>query len=71
MYQITCQRKDKTLSHSIKHLSKGNRHTDVVLLHRELYLNLNQHIRHGRKLENIGLWSRVHKIPTDVRQKAE
>ena len=71
MSQITCQRKDKTLRHSIKHPSKRKRHTDIVLLQRELYLNLNRHIRHGRVLKNIGLWSRVHKIPTSVRRKAE
>ena len=71
MSQITCQRKDKTLRHSIKHPSKRKRHTDIVLLQRELYLNLNRHIRHGRALKNIGLWSRVHKIPTSVRRKAE
>ena len=55
MSQITNQRKDETLGYSIKHLSKRNRHTDVLLLHRELHLNLNRHIRHGRALKNIGL----------------
>ena len=69
--RFTCQHKDKTLGHSIKHLSKRNRSIDVVLLHSELYLNLNRHTRHGRVLTNIGLGSRVHKIPTGVRQKAE
>ena len=35
---------------------KRNRHTDVVLLHCELHLNLNRHIRHGGALKkNIGL----------------
>ena len=66
MSQIACQRKDKTLD--IKHPSKRNRHTGAVLLHRELYFNLN---RHGRALTNIGFWSRVHKTPTGVRQKTE
>ena len=50
MSQITCQRKDRQLGRTIKHTSKRNRHRDVVLLHRELYLNLNRHIRHGRAL---------------------
>ena len=71
MSQIACQSKNKTLVHSIKHPSKKNGHTDVVLFHHELYLNLNSHIRHGRALKNIELWSRVHKIPTGVRQKTE
>ena len=71
MSHITCQDKDKTLGHSIKHRSKRKRNIDVVLLHPELCLNLNRHIRHGTTLTNIGLWSRVHKIPTGVRQKAE
>ena len=71
MSQITCQHKDKTLGHSLKHPSKRSRHTYVVLLHRKLYLNLNRHIRHCRALTNIVLWSRVHKIATGVRQKAE
>ena len=71
MFQVTYQLKDKTLKHSTKHPSKGNRHTDVVVLHRELHFNLNRHIRHGRALKNIGLWSRVHKIQAGVRQKAE
>ena len=69
--QIACQHKDKTLGHSIKHPLKRNRHTDVVLLHRELHVNLNRHIRHGSALKNVGLLSRVHKISTVVRQKAE
>ena len=71
MSQITCQCKEKLLSHFITHLSKRSRHKDVVLLHRELYLYLNRCILHGRALTNIGLWSRVHKIPAGVRQKAE
>ena len=71
MLQITCQRKHKILGHSIKHPSSGNRHKDVVLLHRELYLNLNRHIRHGRALKNIGFGNHEHKIPTGVRQNAE
>ena len=71
MSQITCQCKDKLLSHFITHPSKRSRHKDVVLLHRELYLYLNRCILHGRALTNIGLWSRVHKIPAGVRQKAE
>ena len=71
MSQITCQCKEKTLGHSIKHPSKSNRNTDVVALHRELHLNLNRDIRHGRALKNVGLWSRAHKIPRGVRQKVE
>ena len=71
MSQVTCQGKDTTLGHSIKHPSKRNMHTVVILLHRELYLNLNRHIQHGRALTNTGLWSSIHKIPTGVRQKAE
>ena len=59
------------LGHSTKYPSKRNRHTDVVLLHRELYLNMNRHIRQGRGLTNIGLWSRVPKISTSVKQKPE
>ena len=70
MSQITCQHEDETLDHSVKHPSQRNRHKDVVLLQRELQLDLNRHIRHGRALKNIGHWSRVHKIPTGVRQKA-
>ena len=50
MPHIKWQREDKTLGQSIKHTLKRNRHVDVVLLHRELYLNLNRHIRHGRAL---------------------
>ena len=34
-------------SPSIKHPSKRHRNTDVVLLHRELHLNLSLHIRHA------------------------
>ena len=71
MSQTTYLSKNKTLGHSIEHSSKRNRHTDVVLLHRKLHLNLNRHIRHGRASKNIGLWSRVHKVPTGVRQKVE
>ena len=71
MSQITSQRKDKTLGHSIKHPSERNRHTVIVLLHRELCLNLNRHIRHGRALTNTGLGSPIHKIPKGVRQQAE
>ena len=70
MSKITCQRKDKTLGHSIKHPSKRNRYMVVVLLHRELYLNLNR-IRHGRALANTGIQSRIHKIPAGVRQRTE
>ena len=42
---------------------------NVVLLHRELYLNLNRQIRQGRALTNIGFWSRIQKILTEVRKK--
>ena len=71
MSRIPCQRKYKKLGHSIKHPSKGNGHTDFVLLQRKLYLALNWHIRHGRALTNVGLWSHVNKIVTGVRQMAE
>ena len=71
MPDITCQHKDNTLGHSMKRPSKRNRHIYVVLLHRELYLHLNRQIRQGRALTGIGLWRRVHKIPTGVSQKAE
>ena len=71
MSQIICQREGMTMGHSVKHPSKWNKHTDIVLLHRDFYLNLNRHIRHGRALTNIGFWSRGHKIPTGVGRKAE
>ena len=38
--------------------SKKDWHMDIVLLHLELGLNFSRHIRHGRVLTNIGLWSR-------------
>ena len=40
---------------------------DVVLLHLELSLNFSRHIRHGRVLTNIGLWSRTYTRNTDWR----
>ena len=63
MSHSTCKQKGKTLGHSTKHPAKRNRRIDVVLLHRERYLNLNRHIRHGRVLTitNTGLWSHVQK----------
>ena len=51
MSQLAYQSKEKTKDHYIRHPSKKNRHTDVVLLHRELHLNLNRHIRNGRALK--------------------
>ena len=50
--------------------SKKDWHMDIVLLHLELSLNFSQHIRHGRVLTNIGLWSRIHEIQIDVSRKA-
>ena len=55
MSPFTCQHKDKTFRHYIKHPSRRNRYTDVVLLHRELYLNLNRHTQQGRASTNIDL----------------
>ena len=63
-FYMPAQRQDKC--HSIKHPSKMNRHIHSVLLHRELHLNLNRHVRHGRVLTNIGLWSRVHRQRRNV-----
>ena len=40
---------------------------DIVLLHLELSLNFSRHIRHGRVLTNIGLWSRIPTRNTDWR----
>ena len=50
--------------------SKKDWHMDVVLLHLELSLNFSRHIRHGRVLTNIGLWSRIHEIQIGVSRKA-
>ena len=71
MPQITCQRNDKILGHSIRNPSKRKRHTGVVSLHGKFYLNLNRHIWTGKTLTNIGLWNRVPKIATGFLQKAE
>ena len=43
---------------------------DIVLLHLELSLNFSRHIRHGRVLTDIGLWSRIHEIQIGVSRKA-
>ena len=50
--------------------SKKDWHMDIVLLHLELSLNFSRHIRHGRVLTNIGLWSRIHEIQIGVSWKA-
>ena len=50
--------------------SKKDWHMDIVLLHLELSLNFSRHIRHGRVLTNIGLWSRIHEIQIGVSRKA-
>ena len=50
--------------------SKKDWHMDIVLLHLELRLNFSRHIRHGRVLTNIGLWSRIHEIQIGVSRKA-
>ena len=46
--------------------SKKDWRMDIVLLHLELSLNFSRHIRHGRVLTNIGLWSRIHEIQIGV-----
>ena len=71
MSHITCQHQDNTLGHAIKHPSKRNSHMTLFYYIRNFTFNLNRHIRHGRALTSIKLWSRVHKIPTGIRQKAE
>ena len=69
--QITYHRKDKTLDHSIKHTSKG---IDIQTLSYYIanftliWIGISGTAEHWK---NIGLWSRVHKIPTGVSQKAE
>ena len=50
--------------------SKKDWHMDIVLLHLELSLNFSRHIRHGRVLTNIGLWSRIHEIQIGVSWKS-
>ena len=50
--------------------SKKDWHMNIVLLHLELSLNFSRHIRHGRVLSNIGLWSRIHEIQIGVSRKA-
>ena len=67
---ITCQRTAKISGHPAIH-TENDQHTGNTLLHRELCLHLNRHIRHGRVLMNIRLWTRVHEIQIGVTQKEE
>ena len=50
--------------------SKKDWHMDIVLLHLELSLNFSRHIRHGRVLTDIGLWSRIHEMQIGLSRKA-